>query len=105
MADLIAKVVRANHLPNYSDSAELQDNHKNLKPQLDESFSNTRKTNYIAHISALEARGQRDSSIGILRDGTMVPDVGIQKTVSTVIGSKIEVTSPVSSVREFGSED
>ena len=105
MADLIAKVVKANHIPNYSMSTELQDNPDNTKPHLDESFSNAKKTNYVAHISALDTSGAHDSSVEILRDGALMPNFGIQKTTSTVFKSKFEVDSPMSSVRGFESKD
>jgi hypothetical protein len=105
MAELITKVVRANHIPNYSNSTELQENVDNSKPRHDESFWNAEKTNYIAHISALDTKRAHNFSVEILRDGTMAPDFGIQKTTSTVVKSKVEVDSAISSIREFESKD
>jgi len=103
MAELITKVVRANQIPNYSASTELQEN--NSKPAHDESYSNATTTDYVAHISALDTRRAHDSSIEILRDGTLVPGFGIQKTTSTVIRTSDEIDSVMSSMKEFESKD
>lgn len=122
MAELIAKLVRAKHIPSFTQYSTTLDDfadntdfsrptHPFDKPQ-DEIFSNAKMHNYIAHISALGEHQDDGTSNEMLRtatdsgsEGSEVPEFGIKKTVRTVVRSKAdgEVENTVSSMVKLNS--